>query len=190
MTTPYVAGLVSIAEAERAAYGGHNEHDSVLAKRIRTYWEELGFAFPGVTTAWSAVFVSWCVKRAGATRDEFAFSARHAAFVNKAINDADDPDAVFKGVPITQKPPALGDIIQWNRGGGTFDFAHAAAHSSYPSHSAIVVATGTDQRGRFALTVGGNESDTVGRTRVPLDAAGMIVQRVANPFIAHVVTLK
>jgi hypothetical protein len=190
MTTAFAAKLVQVAIGEHDTFGGHHESDDVLAARIRTYWQGIGLAFPGVGTAWSAVFVSWCVHAAGATAAEFAFAAAHAKFVKQAIANAEDPNAVFKGVRTGAAAPALGDILQWNRGGGTFDFAHASKHARYKSHSAIVVGTGKDARGRFCVTIGGNESDTIGRTRVPLDAAGLVLQRAHNPHIAHIVNLK
>lgn len=46
-----------------------------------------------------------------------------------------------------------------------------------------VVELGQDANGRFALTVGGNEGDSVGRKRVELRSDGTIRQRAANPFI-------
>jgi hypothetical protein len=49
-----------------------------LSAQIKRYWQGLGFKFPGVKTAWSAVFVSWCVKTAVASAKEFVFARAHA----------------------------------------------------------------------------------------------------------------
>lgn len=190
MITEYAQNLINVVSAEHAAYAGHDEADAVLGDRIAAYWQDLGLAFPGVETAWSAVFISWCVRRAGADATEFSFSPRHAKFIHDAIANAKAGSGVFRGFPIHAVAPAPGDIIQWNRGGGAIDFAFAAQHDSYESHSAIVVATGRDASGAFALTIGGNEGDSIGRTRVPLDAAGVIIRRARNPFIAVIQNLK
>jgi hypothetical protein len=49
---------------------------------------------------------------------------------------------------------------------------------------------GQDAVGRFARTIGGNESDTVGTSRLALNDAGIIRQRSRRPFIAVIQTLK
>jgi hypothetical protein len=136
------------------------------------------------------VFVSWCVRQAGATSAEFAFAQGHSRFVHKAIDNAKKGVGVFHGIDAAVAKPEVGDIIQNTRGGNNFNFAHAAANKSYNSHSAIVVETGTDTLGRYALTVGGNESDSIRRVRVPLTAAGTIKPRTHNPYISVIKTLK
>ena len=167
-----------------------SEADPPLSERIEEYWEDLGLEFPEVTVPWSAVFVSWCIKQAGATAEEFKFSPQHSVFVHWAIGNMQAHEGVFRAHPITEIAPSIGDIIQNNRGGSTHDFAFAATHDSYPSHSAIVVATGHDAAGHFAFTVGGNESDSIRRKRVALDDDGFIVQRTNSPFICVVQNLK
>jgi len=52
------------------------------------------------------------------------------------------------------------------------------------------VALGQDAKGRFAATIGGNEGNSVGRTRVHLNAAGLIDQRPKDQFISVVQNLK
>ena len=189
MTTPYVTSLTRIALAEYSAYAGHHETDAVLSARIRQYWQEIGQTFPGVETPWSGAFISWCVRSAGTTAAEFKVSARHSAYVHWAIANADAGTGLFQGVAFDAAPPALGDLIQWNRGGGKFDFVHARNSKTYISHVAVVVANGQDSHGAYVLTIGGNESDSVGRTRVPLNADGRILQRARSPFICLIRTL-
>ncbi|MDQ3815770.1 MAG: DUF2272 domain-containing protein [Armatimonadota bacterium] len=174
--------LAEIAKAERAMFGGGDEGDEPLKSRIKTYWETLGLDFPGVEEPWSAVFVSFCVKKAGATAAEFKFHPLHAVFVHEAINN---PGA-FKGVRISERAVNVGDIIHNNRGmpPTNFDFNHAKNHDDYPSHSAIVVARGVDENGKFALTIGGNELDSIRRKRVQLKADGSIKQKSPNPYIS------
>jgi hypothetical protein len=118
------------------------------------------FDFPGVKTAWSAVFVSWCVKKAGATGKEFAFAAAHAKFVKAAIGNALKGVGVFRGLQIDQYAPKVGDIVQNNRSGNKFTYDFARTHSAYESHSAIVVEVGVDHDGHYVMTIGGNESDS------------------------------
>jgi hypothetical protein len=190
MASAFCTRLARIAEEQHNAFHLINEGDEPLRRQIKRYWTDLGFGFPGVQEAWSAVFVSWCVKRAGASAAEFHFSSAHARFVFDAIANAQASTGVFRGFDIPNATPEIGDIIHNNRGGRRYDFAYAAANESYKSHSAIVIETGADALGRYALTVGGNESDSVRRTRVPLTAAGTVRQRDTNPFISVIKTLK
>jgi hypothetical protein len=186
MISDFEQKVAAIARAQFDAFHTFSENDPPLAEQIERYWRDLGLAFPGVGTAWSAVFVSWCIRSAGATKRDFKFSARHAVFVNWAITNAETRQGRFHGLPISECVPTIGDLIQYNREGNAFGFEHAAAHDDYPSHTAIVVEEGKDSRGRFVMTIGGNESDTVGRKRVALSPDGLIVQRAANPYIAVV----
>lgn len=190
MPTPFQNKLAAIATDQHVRFRDHHETDLPLRKQIKKYWEAIGLEFPGVGTPWSAVFVSWCVNSAGATATEFRFSAQHSVFVHRAIAQADDPAALFKGRRIEDYAPKVGDILQNNRGGNDFDFAHASSHASYPSHSAVVIETGTDAQGRYLLTIGGNENDTVGRRIVRLASTGKVRQPVPNHFISIIETLK
>lgn len=190
MPSAYCTKLAKVAEEQHTKFHLIQEGDEPLRSQIKRYWTGLGFAFPGVTTAWSAVFVSWCVKQAGATAAEFNFAQAHSRFVHKAIDNARRGVGVFHGIDVTIAKPEVGDIIHHNRGGNTFTFAFASANKAYESHSAIVIETGVDTLGRYALTIGGNESDSIRRVRVPLTASGIIKQRPTNPFISVIKTLK
>ncbi len=190
MPTPFALKLAGIAEDLHTKYHMQNENDPELGKEIAKFWKDSGLSFPGVGTAWSAVFVSACVKRAGATKAEFKFADSHSTFVNQAIKNADAGTGVFRGRDVAIYAPKVGDIIHNNRNGNSYNFAYARKHDSYFSHSAIVVETGTDSNGRYALTIGGNESDSIRRTIVRLNANGLIKQRTSNPFICVIEDLK
>jgi len=171
--------LAGIADDQHERFHLIDENDEPLRSQIENFWQTLGFDFPGVETPWSAVFVSFCVKTAGATGREFKFSTEHSEFVHEAINN---PGA-FRGVDITAEAVNVGDIIQNNRSGNNFSFAFATKNKDYKSHSAIVVDIDEDENGKFALTVGGNESDSIRKKRVQLDDIGKVVQRSRSSFI-------
>ena len=191
MPTPFAKRLASIAQEQHNKFQFTNEADPLLCKQIRNWTVEIGFTFSSCTTvAWSAVFVSWCVKQAGATKAEFKFAMSHSVFVNQAIKNAVNGVGVFQGFDISAQPPAVGDIIQNNRRGNNFNFVFAKTHSQYESHSVIVIEIGQDNLGGFAFCVGGNESDSVRRSVVRLDSRGFIKQRDGNPFICVIKDLK
>jgi hypothetical protein len=183
--------LASIAQIQHQKFQFTNEADPKLCKQIGKWTEDIGFKFTScVKVPWSAVFVSWCVKSAGATTAEFKFALAHSIFVNEAIKNATNGVGVFQGFDITKKAPEVGDIIQNNRNGNKFDFNFAKTHSKYESHTAIVIEVGEDTTGKFAFCVGGNENDSVRRSIVRLNSQGLIKQRDGNPFICVIKNLK
>ena len=188
--SPYASQLATVARLEYEQFGGTDESDSPLLQRIKQYYTALGFTFESEEVPWSAVFVSFCVKEAGAKQSEFKFSMQHSQFVFKAIQNADANAGVFRGYDFRTQSVRVGDILHNNRPGGTYDFDDARANKSYPSHSAIVIARGVDDKGKFALTVGGNEQNTVRRRRVPLNDDGTPKQRSDETFISIIKNLK
>lgn len=191
MPTPFAKKLAAITEAQHAQFHMIDEGDPALCKQIKKYWTELNLGFTSCTkVAWSAVFVSWCVKQAGASAAEFTFAAAHSRFVHQAIQNALNDTGVFRGLEIDKHRPDVGDIIHNNRGGAELTYAFAKTHKQYESHSAIVVEVGSDSVGRYALTIGGNESDSIRRKIVRLTPDGHIKQRGENPFICVIQNLK
>ena len=192
MISDFEKALANIALTEYRDFEQYDEADDKLAKRIRQYWTTMEWTFPGVGTAWSAVFVSWCLKTAGASKKEFLFAQGHAKFVHWAIQNADTDSGLFRGYRIDECAVSVGDLIHNNRPGKNLTFAYAAGHDKYESHSAIVTSTGQDSDGHFAITIGGNEGKpgSVGRRRVALNEDGLVVQRKNSPYISVVQSLK
>lgn len=191
MATAFALKLAAITQEQHTKFHMVDEADPELCKQIRRYWSGISPGFSScVSVPWSAVFVSFCVKQAGATSSEFKFAAAHSVFVHQAIQNALNGSGVFQGLDITVHAPKIGDVIQNNRNGTTHNFAFARTHKNYESHSAIVVETGVDANGGFALTIGGNEGNSVRRTVVRLTSQGFIKQRTNNPFICVIKTLK
>lgn len=174
MSTSYQLRLAAVAQQQFSKYHLIRENQDPLASQIAAYWTDIDLKFPGVLVAWSAVFVSWCVKQAGATSQDFPFSQAHSQFVYRAIANAKLGEGSFFGRSITSYAPKVGDILHNNRSGHQFDFQYASTHKAYESHSAIVIEVGTDTRGQYLRTIGGNESDSVGLKEVRLTSAGLV----------------
>jgi hypothetical protein len=190
LPSEFASRLAAIAKRELDTYGGTDEGSSPLKQRIKTYYDYLGFDFQSVEVAWSAVFISFCVRKAGASSSEFKFSARHSDFVFEAIKNAQKQSGVFRGYDYSTWSVRVGDILHHNQPDGTFDFEHAKRHTQYSSHSAIVIARGIDHIGKFAVLVGGNENNTISRRRIALNSNGTAQQRVKQPFISIVKNFK
>lgn len=188
MSSNFQLRIARIAQQQYDKYHLIRESQSPLSGQISTYWTDLGKSFPSISTAWSAVFVSWCAKQAGATVAEFPFSSRHSDFIFKFIENAKSKSGFFRAHQITDYSPKVGDILHNNRNGNSFTYSFAEKNSKYESHTAIVIEVGADAKGKYLRTIGGNESDSVGMKEVRLNSKG----RVLNPqglYISVVETL-
>jgi len=189
MSSAYAKKLAATAVEQYDSFHEFSENDPPLAAQIKRYFQGIGVGFPGVKAPWAAAFVSWCVKTAGASSNEFVFAPTSARFVNAAIKNALQGTGVFRALEVDKYQPQVGDIIQNNRG-NKFSYDYARTHKDYPSHSAIVVEVGADHQGHYAYTIGGNESDSIRRQRVALNKSGFINQRPTNPYICVIQDLK
>jgi hypothetical protein len=192
MPTKYAFTLAKTAVDLHVRFHNSDENDPDLTKEIKVMYDSLGFDFDSVEVPWSAVFISFCVKDAGAKKTEFKFAMSHSVFVHEAIKNRDAGKGVFQAFDITEaeSAPDVGDIIQNNRSGNHFNFQHAREESSYESHSAIVVAKGNDEVGQFVETIGGNEDDSIRRRTVRLNKKGLVVQKAKGSYICVIKTSK
>lgn len=138
------------------------------------YWtgkhDDAGGLFPASDDgryAWSAAFISYVMRIAGAG-PRFPYSANHATYVNAAaarqspILQAFAPDAYA---------PRPGDLICFGRmSARALKFADLPTGGGWPGHCAIVVDA---QPGTIGV-LGGNVDDAVTMTHVPVTAAGTL----------------
>ena len=125
--------------------------------------------------AWSAAFISYVMRIAGAG-PRFPYSAAHATYINAAREAAGDgaTDWVLRAEPVSSAVPELGDLICFGRNGAaSMRFEDLPTSGGFTSHCSIVVAM---TPGSLSV-VGGNVDDSVTLTHVPTTAAG----RLADP---------
>jgi hypothetical protein len=125
------------------------------------------------TYAWSAAFISYVMRIAGA-RDRFPYDDAHATYIDEAARAArgDVPVRAVLAMRPERYAPLVGDLICAGRdraAGLRFDDLPAG---EFPAHCAIVV----DVRDDALLVVGGNVADTVTLTRIPTTADGMLAR--------------
>ena len=127
--------------------------------------------------AWSAAFISYIMRIAGAG-ERFPYSAAHATYINAAKARADGTDSI--SVVTAERPdryaPQPGDLICLGRGGShalTYDELPTA---SFPGHCDIVVAAGGSQ----LTVIGGNVDDSVTEKHIPVTASGMVSDPVTG----------
>jgi Uncharacterized protein conserved in bacteria (DUF2272) len=122
--------------------------------------------------AWSAAFVSYVMRMAGAGTG-FPYSADHHTYITAAIRH--DPGLIISAERAESYAPQPGDVICMGRAenaGVRYDTA--VKIGAFKAHCDIVVATG----GPDGLeAIGGNVADTVALRHFPIDADG----RLADP---------
>ena len=187
----FVANSIQVALAEwdffgrqeynlagNAVQAGHKEAEPGFRERIGRYWTE-GVDRPGLDGAsdapWSAAFMSWVMKKAGAG-SRFRYSSQHSIFISQGILDglARREDAGFWGRQLNERKPAPGDLVCWARQAG-IDFDHQN-NGDYKGHSDLVVQVDSDR----VWVVGGNVGNSVTRRPLAISSAGFLDPAVVS----------
>jgi len=161
----------------RTEQPGIRERDE--PQRIADYW----FAVdkPGRSgrdnVPWSAAFISWDIESAGVPRDLFCPDQRHTVYVERMVERARRPGAVFIAHRPSERAPQVGDLICASRNGSgtTLDNLNRGA-----GHCDIVV----EVRPGEVHAIGGNVGDSVSRSVFPLDENGILSPLSGRPFFA------
>ena len=130
-------------------------------------YDEFGREYGGIGPAWSAAFISYVMRSAGAgTR--FSYSPLHAEYINAAARG----EGVLRAEPPDSYTPQLGDLICTGRASSrNIRFSDLPAPSFY-GHCDLVVA---QQPGQLSV-VGGNVSAGVTLKHVPTTATGTLAE--------------
>lgn len=175
------AQVVRVANQEWARWnrgGRRTERDPRMAATLQDYWksgagvavrrDQLASAEFQQAHPWSAAFISWVMRRAGAGR-YFRYAASHAAYIVAAReNRRSGRPNPFRAFRTTEVRPQVGDLACKRRAGSraTYDTVRVGD----TTHCDVVTAV---QPGRITL-VGGNVDNSVSRRTLPLDADGFI----------------
>ncbi|GAC1346307.1 MAG: hypothetical protein NVSMB18_28140 [Acetobacteraceae bacterium] len=128
-------------------------------------YNEFGTPYGGTAPAWSAAFISYVMRAAGAG-DRFPYSPLHSEYINAAaqgagVLHAERPDAY---------PPQPGDLICVGRGNArSFRFEDLPA-PSFLAHCDLVVQAMPEQ----LVVIGGNVSAGVTMKHVPITPSGTL----------------
>ena len=156
---------------------GVKERDA--PERIADYWasvDKLGRS--GLNDIpWSAAFISWDIESAGVRRSLFCPDQRHTIYIERMVERARQPGAVFIPQPPSNRAPRVGDLICASRNGSgtTLDNLNRGT-----GHCDIVV----EIRPREVHVIGGNVGDSVTRSVFPLDESGFLSPISARPVFA------
>lgn len=188
--TNFVKKVVSLSEQEWKFFGqrtmdknsnlirkGMSETDDGFWQRVGIYWQALGKDITGKNTdyPWSAAFISYIMKMAGA-EDNFQYSAAHATYIRKAIKDVNKTNAAFKGFPINNYSPQIGDLVGYAR---EFGIHYDNLPSFFKSHCDIVVGV----RKNEIDVIGGNVGNSVTKKTLVTDNNGLVIDKQQTWFV-------
>jgi hypothetical protein len=174
--------IADTARKELTRWDGGRRKESApeLEGTLRAYWltvrsrdaanDAIARGLP-----WSAAFVSWVIREAGAG-DAFSYSGLHTAYVAAAKRSRLRNDAAkFWAYDITEAKPEVGDIVCRNREqngvcSGT-TYANVDDGQERATHCDIVVAIDS----RRVTCIGGNLSDSVREAHYALGADGFLL---------------
>lgn len=171
--TPFKQKLIDLSKQQYDLWNTPSkkkESDPNMLPQLRKYWKEGANVNMSdkeyVNQAWSAVFISWLMKMSGLGND-FKYSASHSTYIRDAIkNTKTNTDSLVKGYKPEEVKVERGDLVCYPRQSGV----NYDTTSSYLAHCDLI----QDIEGNTATSVGGNVSNSVTHTNVPLTAEGKI----------------
>lgn len=185
--TPFKQRIQKIAKQEWEFFerGSRKEHEHGFWQRIVRYWAE-GLKNSWIDTkeevktiAWSAAFISWVMRKAGAG-NQFKYSARHSVYIRDAIRNrkSNSSGAAFKGYKLHEVAPNVGDLVCTSRGKDAGKVGYDTTRD-YESHCDVVVAT---RPGKIDV-IGGNVGNSVSRKTLKTDSQGRLIDTSAHWFV-------
>ncbi|MGD9885243.1 MAG: DUF2272 domain-containing protein, partial [Reyranella sp.] len=161
--------------AGRTIQAGHLEgEDGGYYKRVGTYWQDgtntNGLDGRNHDWPWSAAFISWVIRRAGAG-SRFRYSTQHSVFISQGIRDflQQRQAASYWTVRLAAVQPKVGDLVCWARQAGV-DYDHQNG-GDYKGHTDLVVEVTADK----VMVVGGNVGNSVTKRPLRLDGSGFLL---------------
>lgn len=172
--------VADVASKEWASwgYGVKTEYQEEMQKVILRYWREgPGYIPADLKDPWSAAFISWVVKKAGAD-NHFKASGAHTTYTYHAKqNRLQNLPNCYKAYSISELRPIVGDIVINNRAKNTFTYENIRPNVP-GTHGDIVVSVGSSS----IKVIGGNKGNkqypkngvTVNQRTLLLNQQGLI----------------
>lgn len=172
--------IVQIANQELVRWGNGSikETDPRVRRVIQDYWKtgtgksyseaQLGDPAFHKNHPWSAAFISWVMRTAGAG-NLFKYSSAHAVYVKWAKdNRLANNDNPFKAYRITESAPQVGDLVCKRRAGSGATYENI--RPGMKTHCDIVTGVAP---GRIIM-VGGNVDNSVAQKTIRTNASGFL----------------
>lgn len=151
------------------------EHDPRTTDRLEAYWLATKNRYSAMRgQPWSAAFISYIMQKAGAG-DNFKYATNHSTYIQEAIRNTTKNEGRVRGYRPENVSIEPGDIICSPRSGSGADYDTTGA---YQSHCDICVEV--NKRTGIATMIGGNVSDSVSKTNLPITKEGKIDKSKTN----------
>lgn len=186
---PIAQAAVAAAVSERDTFARPNgatilETVEPLRSRVLKYFRDVGRGdiTDPAAEAWSAAFISHCMRVAGASDAQFRFSAGHRFYIFDALRNAlaGRNDAFLVYADRTETAPRVGDLVGRSRDAGIKTTADIAArmpanpaddgNTPFPCHTDLVLSIAPGEM----IVIGGNKDHSIRTERVPLEPDGRI----------------
>ncbi len=184
MTFKKMIALKTLEEYDRWHSNGLTirEKDTAVRSILKAYWKLGGIDVKDYQLEngswqynhpWSAVFISWVMKQAGAG-DKFPYSILHSKYIVWARDNVKKEQLpLYAAYDITDSLsawPEPGDLICMNRKRNRFNMN--TIDPSCISHCDIVVEVNKEQG--YIISIGGNVGQTVNKRMIWLDQSGFV----------------
>ena len=139
------------------------EGDARTMQKLRDYYKKGANKIESdvyyIRTAWSAAFISYIMKLAGAGKN-FKYSLRHSDYIVNSINNKKQNKGTFKGYKPSEVQVELGDLVCYARQDGV----NYNTVGNYAGHCDIVTKIDNDK----VEVIGGNISNSVSKSTYKL----------------------
>lgn len=171
---------LAIDQYEMWGRGDVKEHQNRMKAALSDYWDAAGAPNYGASQPWSAAFISWLFKTAGAG-ERFPYSASHSTYIRQAVSNrkAGIKRGSLVGYKKTEYSPKVGDLVCYPRQSGvSFDSDY-----TYKSHCDLVV--DVDKNTGILTAIGGNVSNSVEKTTYQINSEGKIVEPKVHAVLSN-----
>ena len=174
---------VRLAKQELARWFGKVETDPEMTPVLQEYYHmgvgesvssaDIQNATWQASLPWSARFISWLMRRAGAD-GTFAYSRAHKTYIaaakrNRERGDTNNPFWAFR---VSEIAPEIGDLVCTARSGSGATYDNIDSQQFRATHCDIVVAVEPNR----LTVIGGNVDNRVGQNFVSTNEDGLIDQ--------------
>jgi hypothetical protein len=166
-----------ISQWVRFDQGQGMEYDAPFSGYVGEMWKSIKLKLDGNDrdVPWSAAFISFVVRKTAAEIEKcanFKFAPSHSKYLHDSIarREAGDSSAPFWGYRLSERKPAVGDIVaKWRDAERTYNDAW---HSdSFKSHCDVIVSAHAE----YVVAIGGNVGQSVNISRYDKNGAGFLL---------------
>ena len=164
------------------------EDEGEAVPRIGLYWQTVGKNFTGADTqqAWSAVFISYVLQKAGVSADDFLPSDVHFNYLSYLKARQSLPEPLFVLRPAATSSIAPGDLICAPRGSNPVTTIEEI-RPGLPGHCDLVYEVHPFLG--WAGVIGGNVFNSVSESLIPIDAHARLLPIPQRPWFVVVKNL-